>query len=349
LNFIFSDFSKVVQCVFGRSMYLLVILALVLQTAFSQLTANLRSTSTPTVLVLDIHNTNPYPVALLRYNLPLDPRFGGSNTFRVTLDGQPVPYIGAVVKYADPDLSEYVILSAQESVAVTVVLHNLYDFTKIGEYKVQFDHFVEDYAMDIDVASIPRKRVDFFPSEIVTSNEITITVSEPYPQQQQVSAEYPCSTGEYNTILAAADSLVPMIEDAQREIGNGNTGDYLEWFGAFSNARWGQAEETIRYIRTNTVVDYACDDLANVYAYVYPADPTHTIYCCSVFWLSERIGGFDTQSGTLLHELSHFNDIGGTNDYAYGTAACRNLAINNPANAVANADSHEYFGETRFP
>jgi len=250
------------------------------------------------------------------------------------------------VKYADPDLSEYVILSAQESVSATVVLRNLYDFTKTGEYKVLFDHFVEDYAMDINVASIPRKRADFSPSEIVTSNEITITVSEPYPKQQ-VTVPYPCSNAEYNTIYGAAESLDnQMIIAAQYEIDQGNTDNYDEWFGAFANARWTNAEQTIRRIRLNTVVDYACDDMANVYAYVYPADASHTIYLCSVFWGINRIGGFDTQSGTLLHELSHFNNIGGTNDYAYGTTACRNLARTNPQNAVRNADNYEYFGES---
>jgi len=274
----------------------------------------------------------------------LDPRFGGVNNFRVYLDGQPVPYIGAAVKYADPDLSEYVILNAQETVSVTVVLHNLYDFTKIGQYKVQFDHFVEDYAMDVDVASIPRKRVDFLPSEILTSNEITITVTKPY--QQQVRAVYPCSTSEENTIRAAADTLPEMIEDAQTRISAGNTANYREWFGAFNNARWTSVGQIITNIRENDVVDYACDDMANVYAYVYPADPTHTIYLCSVFWGISRIGGWDTQTGTLLHELSHFSNIGATGDYAYGTTACRNLAINNPANAVRNADSHEYFAES---
>jgi len=314
---------------------------------FPQLTATLRSTSSPTTVVLDIQNTNLFPVALLRYNLPLDPRFGGVNNFRVYLDGQPVPYIGVAVKYANPDLSEYVILNAQETVSVTVVLHNLYDFTKIGQYKVQFDHFVEDYAMDVDVASIPRKRVDFSPSEIITSNEITITVTKPYPQQ--VRAPYPCSNQEYNTILDAADSLVPMIESAQERIDQDDTEEYIEWFGIFVRARQIIVEEIIRNIRLNNVVEYACDDMANVFAYVYPADPTHTIYLCSVFWVVDKIGGWDTQAGTLLHELSHFNNIGGTGDYAYGTTACRNLAINNPGNAIYNADSHEYFGESAFP
>jgi peptidyl-Lys metalloendopeptidase len=325
---------------------LLVILALTLQTAFSQLTATLHRTSSPTIVTLEIQNTYLFPVALLRYNLPLDPRFGGVNNFRVYLDGEPVPYIGAVVKYADPDLSEYIILNAQEKVTTTVVLHDLYDFTKLGDYIVQFDHFVEDYAMDFDVASIPRKRVDFAPSDILTSNEIGITVTKPYPQQ--VRAPYPCSNQEYNTILDAADSLVDMINTAQDLISQDDTDTYIEWFGVFLRARWVIVEEAIRLIRLNTVVDYACDDMANVFAYVYPNDPTHTIYLCSVFWDVNKIGGYDTQAGTLLHELSHFSNIGGTGDWAYGTGACRSLAINNPANAINNADSYEYFGESSF-
>ena len=36
---------------------------------------------------------------------------------------------------------------------------------------------------------------------------------------------------------------------------------------------------------------------------------------------------------------------GETNDYAYGQTAAKNLAIGNPANAVMNADNHEYFAE----
>jgi hypothetical protein len=32
---------------------------------------------------------------------------------------------------------------------------------------------------------------------------------------------------------------------------------------------------------------------------------------------------------------------------AYGTTACRSLATSNPDRAVNNADSHEYFAETR--
>lgn len=52
-----------------------------------------------------------------------------------------------------------------------------------------------------------------------------------------------------------------------------------------------------------------------------------------------------TQAGTLVHESSHFTANGGTDDHAYGQTACKSLALSSPANAVDNADSHEYFAE----
>ena len=37
--------------------------------------------------------------------------------------------------------------------------------------------------------------------------------------------------------------------------------------------------------------------------------------------------------------------IAGTDDYAYGQTAAKQLAISNAAQARFNADSHEYFAE----
>ena len=57
------------------------------------------------------------------------------------------------------------------------------------------------------------------------------------------------------------------------------------------------------------------------------------------------MSGTDSKGGTLVHEMSHFNVVAGTDDHAYGQSAAASLAISNPAQAVDNADSHEYFGE----
>jgi peptidyl-Lys metalloendopeptidase len=43
--------------------------------------------------------------------------------------------------------------------------------------------------------------------------------------------------------------------------------------------------------------------------------------------------------------MTHFNVVAGTDDWAYGQSAAASLATSNPARAVDNADSHEYFAE----
>jgi peptidyl-Lys metalloendopeptidase len=47
----------------------------------------------------------------------------------------------------------------------------------------------------------------------------------------------------------------------------------------------------------------------------------------------------------MIHEMSHFNVIAGTDDWAYGQSAAASLARSNPTRAVDNADNHEYFAE----
>ena len=42
--------------------------------------------------------------------------------------------------------------------------------------------------------------------------------------------------------------------------------------------------------------------------------------------------------------MSHFATAS-TDDRAYGQPACKNLVIGDPAKALDNADSHEYFAE----
>ena len=67
-------------------------------------------------------------------------------------------------------------------------------------------------------------------------------------------------------------------------------------------------------------------------------------YLCRAFW-NAPLTGTDSKGGTIVHELSHFNVIAGTDDFAYGQTAAKQLALTNPAQARMNADSHEYFAE----
>eukprot|EP00004_Rigifila_ramosa_P016971 TRINITY_DN407_c0_g1_i2.p1 TRINITY_DN407_c0_g1~~TRINITY_DN407_c0_g1_i2.p1 ORF type:complete len:361 (-),score=92.00 TRINITY_DN407_c0_g1_i2:663-1745(-) len=68
-----------------------------------------------------------------------------------------------------------------------------------------------------------------------------------------------------------------------------------------------------------------------VFAYVYPTDTaTHTIHLCSAYWSAPVTLQRDSKPGTLVHEMSHFNDIGSTDDHQYGYEGCLTLASNSP-------------------
>ena len=68
------------------------------------------------------------------------------------------------------------------------------------------------------------------------------------------------------------------------------------------------------------------------------------LYPCNAFWTAPA-KGTDSKAGTLIHETSHFTNVASTDDWAYGQTAAASLAISDPAKALDNADSHEYFGE----
>ncbi|WP_165760417.1 M35 family metallo-endopeptidase [Niastella populi] len=53
----------------------------------------------------------------------------------------------------------------------------------------------------------------------------------------------------------------------------------------------------------------------------------------------------DSRPGILIHEISHFKNVGRTVDHADGEVKSLDLAIKNPKDALFNADSFEYFME----
>src|SRR5262249_37843775 len=95
--------------------------------------------------------------------------------------------------------------------------------------------------------------------------------------------------------------------------------------------------------QNNGQITINCGCTSSAYAYVYPSQH-YQIYVCNAFW-NAPLTGTDSKAGTLIHEMSHFNVVAGTDDHVYGQAGARNLAISNPNAAVDNADSHEYFAE----
>ena len=68
------------------------------------------------------------------------------------------------------------------------------------------------------------------------------------------------------------------------------------------------------------------------------------IYLCGAFRNVPNIST-DPRDGTLIHEASHIDANGDTEDYVHGQADAENLTKTDPSTAIFNADNHEYFAE----
>lgn len=86
------------------------------------------------------------------------------------------------------------------------------------------------------------------------------------------------------------------------------------------------------------VNDY--NERCNIFAFVNPNDRVHKINL-SPAYLAASETGINSKPGVIIHEMSHFADVGNTTDYAYGTDAQKLL----PDKAIKNADTYEYAAE----
>ncbi|MDY6785141.1 MAG: M35 family metallo-endopeptidase [Cyanobacteriota bacterium] len=87
-------------------------------------------------------------------------------------------------------------------------------------------------------------------------------------------------------------------------------------------------------------------DFSNIFAYVYPDRPD-TIYLGPKFATAPATG-INSRAGTLNHEMSHFDIIGGTIDHFYGTEKSLELARDNSQLALENADNFAYYTEEQL-
>jgi len=138
-------------------------------------------------------------------------------------------------------------------------------------------------------------------------------------------------------------------ENAKGYLNAGTVGPrYTTWFGAYTSSRYNTVQS--HFVSIDSAMDQNagqikinCGCNQSYYAYVYPTRP-YEIFVCRAFWTAP-LTGTDSKAGTLIHEMSHFNVVAGTDDNVYGQAGAKSLAISDPAAAVDNADSHEYFAE----
>jgi peptidyl-Lys metalloendopeptidase len=187
------------------------------------------------------------------------------------------------------------------------------------------------------------------------SKGIALTWIEQMSAVAKVSNFRSCNTTERNQLkraLKAAKTMAKKSHNALRNVSQGNE-RYTEWFGDFTVQNYDKIKNDYDKIvdaLDNKTITFNCsmqDCSEGEFAHVFPVRP-YEIFLCNAFWAAD-LTGTDSRAGTLIHELSHFNVVAGTDDNVYGQTACRQLAISDPLEAIANADSHEYFAENTPP
>jgi len=89
------------------------------------------------VLHVAITNPNSYSIRILKWFTPLD---GVERSlFTVLRNGEPVPYVGRMVKRAAPTDKDYITLMAGESVTSDVNLSDYYVLSVSDDYEVMYD------------------------------------------------------------------------------------------------------------------------------------------------------------------------------------------------------------------
>ncbi len=316
-------------------------------------------------------NNSDRTLNVLKWQLPIEGMWD-CDPFWVKRGEEVEVYLGKVMKRAAPKPHDYITMDPQESIETDFDLSEAYNISKAGKYTVELDTRVLD--VGTQEPKTLAKRLDDtreFQSLKLRSNIAEFELLEDRSPKQvggvdskwralmasaaKISEFRACNTNQRNELDQAKEAAETIAKEALSVLSGAEQANpaealrYKEWFGKYTQQNYARVLADYKNIvdaLTTKQIIFNCsmeDCRDGVFAYVYPARP-YEIFLCSAFWNAE-LTGTDSRAGTIVHELSHFNVVAGTDDNVYGQSACRQLAINSPEEAIANADSHEYFAE----
>jgi len=315
---------------------------------------------------VSLKNTGSSSLTMLVWNTPFDDM---STVFRAPIfdvkhsSGVDATYSGIVVKRF-PAVSDFVTVRPGQTLETVLDLTKGYNFPLAGTYQVSLMSVALIARGEIDIeASRLGELLNQFMQQCITSDSVTIEVSEPSaplvwpdmkPENGTLGNVTPvsCTAADTTRVNGANTNAGSMLNGANSNLATTCSTRYKKWFGVCPNAaNVDHVKKVVSNIISRRNAGYRADCSrsgcpANTYAYVYPTDTTYTVHLCSSFFTTTTAScSWDCTGGVMIHELSHFNSVGATKDYAYGTTACQNLASSNPSQAIANADNYEYFNE----
>lgn len=265
-----------------------------------------------------------------------------------------LPYNGLLLKRGDARTHNLVTLNAGQSITARLTPADHYAIDIASTYQIQYRGDIR-YTANIDALTDQPAAVRHDLATVsVSSDPVTVDLAVPPEIRAAVAPAFAsCSVSqqaELQSALLAAETIARNASVALGSLGVGQRSDsprYAQWFGTYSETRFNIVNagfSNIRSVLENNRIDFICGCLRDgTFAFINRARPFE-INLCPAFWPAAE-NGRDSRSGTIVHELSHFNEILGTNDFRYGQGPASALALTNPDQAVLNADNYEYFAE----
>ena len=313
-------------------------------------------------VILRYVNNGGETMGIYKWYLPENDLF--DPIFQVTRDGEPVEYVGPLVKRQAPTVDDVVYLTSGMAVTAVVDLSSVYDMTQTGNYVIQYKMNADQVLMSMgnmhqDKMMSSNDDQDFVlqsaPIEVFTAGRRNLLIEEALEARTQPKALtptfYSCTSSESSSIRSALNAGENYANEAVQYMNSISWGTtrYTTWFGQYSSSNGRTLTSRLTNIRDTLKskalsFDCSCPGAGSgTFAYVYANRP-YKIYLCGAFWRAPTVGT-DSRGGTIVHEAAHFSVVVGTSDYAYGHSKAKSLARSNPSRALMNSDNYEYFVE----
>jgi len=307
-----------------------------------------------------LSNTSSSPLSVLKWDTPFEQTLS-HNVFRVEKfeKGFPFPiavdYTGREVKRAAPVDDSFMVLQPGETITKDVQLNEYYDIDTLGEHTVRFGGPVrfEPYSQFQSRSKNSLRNVAAMEELVMSSNSVELALTPSFNSRLRPLAFNSCTVQQQGEIAQASTIAESLTATALSDLQNLPVSDrvssprYTTWFGEYTEARFNTVTSNYDAIdrafdNANLQFNCGCNE-PGVYAFVYPALP-YSVTLCPAFW-SAPLNGLNSKAGTIIHEISHFTIVAGTDDHAYQVGATQRLARTNPDLAIDNADNMEYFAE----